>query len=85
MGVSVSTVTVQDTDGFKLVLVGAGVVQVQGEAMYITLGTTPPSTITGAFIKVNGDEVSNSDATINAYAKVYDGQGTGMLAVWKVV
>jgi hypothetical protein len=85
MGVSVSTVTVQDTDGFKLVLAGAGVVQVQGESMYITLGTTTPLTITGAFIKANGNEVSNSDASINIYAKVYDGQGTGMLAVWQVV
>lgn len=86
MGVAVSTVTITDSEGWKLVLVGEGVVQVQeGEQLRIVPGTAVPTSSNGSFVKQPGNEVIITDSAVSLYAKVKDGVGVGSVAVWKVV
>jgi len=86
MGITSSTISVAQSEGWKLVLSGEGTIQVQGSAVaLIKLSGTLPTDYTGEFEKYPNGEVENGDSTVNVYARVRGVLETGVIAVWKVV
>jgi hypothetical protein len=86
MGIASSTVSVTQSEGWKLVLSGDGTLQVQGSAVVLVkLSGTLPTDDSGAFEKYPGGEVMNGDSTVSAYAKVRGALDTGIIAAWTVV
>ena len=85
MGVTTSVVEVTEAEGWKELLNGEGVIQVQGANMMIKPAATLASGASdvGMFEKAKGNEVVNTDATVKFYGKVRS--GSGVVAVWKAV
>ena len=81
---TVSSISVAQSEGWKLVLTGIGVAQNIGNApIFIKPSATLPTDDVGNFYKASYEEVENTDATLNLYART-TGATTAFVSSWAV-